>query len=609
MAALPGETQRLHQKRPLWLLSSVLSLCIGLLCYMVASRSVEAEADALFSNLADSTRQNIANHIKSYTDLLRGAASLFRASDEVSRKQFQRYVQHLNLQQNFPGVMNLNYAQAVSETQRPAFEAAMRQRYPAGSDGYPAFAIDPPLSPGARSEYAVLVYIEPIASAPEKFGHDIAIRPAVAAALAHARDSNTICNSGLAVPMPGRPQLTGMSVRLPVYRNDLPTGTVQQRRDAFLGTVGIGFDLALMARSVLAEMPINNVRLTLFDIGTLSRQPLQLPRDASPLFDSVPGGAKAPWWQPAQSNRHLSSTMLIDYNGRVWQALFSVRKSDLYTRLDLFLPWLALLVGFGVSMLLYTLFHTLSSSRWRAVDMANAMTEELRASQLRLQSSHQKLRRLAAHADHIKEEERKRIAREIHDDLGQNLLALRIDTDMLASRTEHSHPRLHARARATLAQIDTTIRSVRQIINDLRPTVLDLGLNAAVEWQAAQFRQRTSIACVVSENHDDIELSDQCATALFRILQESLSNISQHANATGVHIELEKSRDSIALTVSDNGVGAAIEGRNQPGSFGLVGIEERIKLLGGTFHIDSSPGAGMRVHVSVPLAADASRYA
>lgn len=444
MAALPGETQHLPQKRPLWLLSGVLSLCIGLMCYMAASRSVEAEADALFSNLAYSTRQNIANHIKSYTDLLRGAASLFRTSDEVSRQQFQRYVQHLDLRQNFPGVMNLNYAQAVSEAQRPAFEAAMQQRYPAGSDGYPAFAIDPP---GLRQQYAVLVYIEPIASAPEKYGHDIAVRPAVATALAQSRDSNTICNSGLAVPMPGRPQLTGMAMRLPVYRNDMPVTTVQQRRDAFLGTVGIGFDLALMVRGVLAEMPINNVRLTLFDIGTDALEPLALPKDTRPLFDSVPPSAKSPWWQPEQSNHRLSSTMLIDYNGRVWQALFSVRKNNLYTRLDLFLPWLALLVGFGVSMLLYTLFHTLSSSRWRAVDMATAMTEELRASQLRLQSSHQNLRRLAAHADHIKEEERKRIAREIHDDLGQNLLALRIDTDMLASRTERGHPRLHARAR------------------------------------------------------------------------------------------------------------------------------------------------------------------
>jgi signal transduction histidine kinase len=109
--------------------------------------------------------------------------------------------------------------------------------------------------------------------------------------------------------------------------------------------------------------------------------------------------------------------------------------------------------------------------------------------------SHQKLRRLADHAYQIKELERKRIAREIHDDLGQNLLALRIETEFLAGRTNRSHGILHKRARATLLQIDTTIKSVRQIINDLRPTVLDLGLSAAVEWQVNQFQRRTGIRC------------------------------------------------------------------------------------------------------------------
>lgn len=348
-------------------------------------------------------------------------------------------------------------------------------------------------------------------------------------------------------------------------------------------------------------MPVRNVRLTLFDIGTQASEPQPLARDSRPIFDSAQAGRQVPWWQPGGSRKYLSSNMLIDYNGRVWQALFSVRKSDLYTPFETYLPWLALLVGFTGSMLLYTVLHTLASSRLRAIRMATVMTDELRASQLRLQQSHQKLRRLAAHADHIKEEERKRIAREIHDDLGQNLLVLRIDADMLASRTQQRHPRLHARARATLRQIDATIKSVRQIINDLRPTVLDLGVNAAVEWQAAQFRARTGIACEVSESHGDINVSDQCATALFRILQESLSNISQHANASRVQIRLEKYHGNVSLTVSDNGVGAGADGRNKHGSFGLVGIEERIKLLGGTFLIDSSPGAGMSVQVSVPL--------
>ncbi|MDX8123468.1 CHASE domain-containing protein [Janthinobacterium sp. GMG2] len=605
MSSTAGEHPLSAEKRPLWLLGFVMSTMVGLLFYMAASLSIENDASELFNNLARNTQKNIESRVKSYANLLRGTASLFHANEHVSREQFHRYVANIALQQNYPGVMNLNYSQELDETQRAAVEAAMQRDYPPGRDGYPAFAIHPP---APRAHYSVLVYIEPIASAPEKYGYDIASRPLIAEMLAQSRDSGHISNSGVPVPMQGRPQLTGMAMRLPVYRFGMPVDTVEQRRAAYQGSVGIGYDLVTMMRSALADMPVRNVRLTLFDIGPQARAPLDLPHDMRPIFDSTTAGMHAPWWLPGNSGRYLSSTMLIEHNSRVWQALFSVRKSDLYTRFDAFLPWLALLIGFASTMLLYMLFHTLASSRRRAIQMANGMTEELRASQIRLQLSHQKLRRLAAHADQIKEEERKRIAREIHDDLGQNLLVLRIDADMLASRTHRRHPRLNARARSTLEQIDATIKSVRQIINDLRPTVLDLGVNAAVEWQVAQFRQRTGIACEVSESHDDICLSDQCATALFRILQESLSNISQHAHASRVQVKLEKCRDTVSMSISDNGVGAAIDGRNKLGSFGLVGIEERIKLLGGTFYIESSPGAGMSVHVSVPLGADATAF-
>ncbi|WP_235211803.1 CHASE domain-containing protein [Janthinobacterium sp. RA13] len=609
MSSTASEHPLSVEKRPLWLLGFVMSMVVGLLFYMAASLSIESDASEQFNNLARNTQKSIESRTKSYANLLRGTASLFHANAHVSREQFHRYVANLALQQNYPGVMNLNYSQELDETQRAAFEAAMQHDYPPGRDGYPAFAIHPP---APRAHYSVLVYVEPIASAPDKYGYDIASRPLIAETLAQSRDSGNVSNSGMPVPMHGRPQLTAMAMRLPVYRFGMPVATVEQRRAAYQGSVGIGYDLVSMMRSALADMPVRNVRLTVFDIGPQAPEqpdlPLQLPHNMRPIFDSTTAGMHAPWWQPGSSGRYLSSTMLIEHNGRVWQALFSVRKSDLYSRFDAFLPWLALLIGCASTMLLYMLFHTLASSRRRAIQMATGMTEELRASQIRLQLSHQKLRRLAAHADQIKEEERKRIAREIHDDLGQNLLVLRIDADMLASRTQRRHPRLNARARSTLEQIDATIKSVRQIINDLRPTVLDLGVNAAVEWQVAQFRQRTGIACEVNESHDDICLSDQCATALFRILQESLSNISQHANASRVQVKLEKCRDTVSMSISDNGVGAAIDGRNKLGSFGLVGIEERIKLLGGTFYIESSPGAGMSVHVSVPLGADATAF-
>jgi signal transduction histidine kinase len=260
-----------------------------------------------------------------------------------------------------------------------------------------------------------------------------------------------------------------------------------------------------------------------------------------------------------------------------------------------------MLCGFIGSLLFYLLFHTLSSSRLRAIKMAKAMTKELRDSQAKLQQSHHKLRRLAAHADQIKEQERKRIAREIHDDLGQNLLVLRIETDMLATRTRHRHPRLHTRAKSTLAQIDSTIKSVRHIINDLRPNVLDLGLNAAVEWQIAQFRQRSGMVCELIEHQTDIHIDDRCATAFFRVLQESLSNILQHAHASLVRVELRQSGGMLSMTISDNGVGMRAGSYNKTGSFGLVGIEERISLLGGISSISASPNGGTIVSISVPV--------
>lgn len=252
-------------------------------------------------------------------------------------------------------------------------------------------------------------------------------------------------------------------------------------------------------------------------------------------------------------------------------------------------------------MLIFLLFYTLASSRRRAIHMAAAMTRELRDSQAKLQSSHATLRRLAAHADRIKEGERKRIAREIHDDLGQNLLALRIEADLLTVATKGRHPRLNARARLTLAQIDATIKSVRHIINDLRPAVLDLGLSAAVQWQIAQFRQRSGMACELIEPPGDISMEDHCATAFFRILQESLSNIARHAKASSVRVELRQQGGMLTMTVSDNGVGLLDHSRNKAGSFGLVGIEERITILGGQCSISGSLAAGTTVTVSVPL--------
>jgi PAS domain S-box-containing protein len=218
-----------------------------------------------------------------------------------------------------------------------------------------------------------------------------------------------------------------------------------------------------------------------------------------------------------------------------------------------------------------------------------------------LQHSKQMLRHLVSYQERVREDERKRIAREIHDDLGQNLLALRLDVSMLHTRTERAHPKLNKRVSAALDQIDATMRAVRSTINNLRPTALDLGLNAAIEWQVQDFQRRSGIACELSM--DELDLDDTRDTALFRILQESLTNVIRHAQASRVHIDLRKEGNSIYMRVADDGIGIYPDCRRKANSFGLVGIEERVSALGGGLVIDSDQDKGTALIISIPLPA------
>lgn len=577
---------------PQWWPGLLLSLGAGVLFYGAAARSIETDARQRFSNHARTAQFSIASRIKTYSDVLRAAASFFQASDYTSRNSFQRFVRGLDLGHNFPAIDNINFAQHVRDGERDGFERAMRDS-DARLEGYPDFTL---LPAGRRPSYEILTLLEPIAGFGEKYGNDIAAKPHVATVLAHSRDTGEIASSGRPIGILARPTGADLGMRLPVYQRDMPIDTVAQRRAAYIGSVGIGFSVPRLLQGALDEMPVPNVRLQLYDVGRRAADGTTTLGDTRQLlFDSVATGRVD---VPADTFQHM---LPIDFNGRIWTAYFSAPKAALYSRFDAYLPWLAGLAGSVSCLLLYALFHTLASSRKRALKIAHAMTRELRDSQAKLQLSHQRLRRLAAHADQIKEEERKRIAREIHDDLGQNLLALRIEADILATRTAKRHPYLHARAKYTLNQIDNTIKSVRHIINDLRPNVLDLGLNAAVEWQVAQFRKRSGIDCELIEHGGDVDIDDRCATAFFRVLQESLSNICQHARATQVKVELHQQQGLLQMSITDNGVGLQAASRNKNGSFGLVGIEERINLLGGTCAISSVPDGGTTITVSVPV--------
>jgi signal transduction histidine kinase len=591
MHSLPSDIKSLSMgKRAFWT-GALLSSIVGLLFYGATANTIERDAQARFNNMARGVQTTINGRVKSYSDVLRGSASLFQSSNDLTREQFYRYVKGLSLEQEFPGIETINFARYFTDAERAAFEQTMRA-------DYPPFTITPP---GRRPTYTVITYMEPMAGWANRIGIDFTAGGEVAS-LNVSRDTGQVSASGRPLAnLPG-PKRTGLAMRLPIYRSNMPANTVEERRAAYIGTVGIGFNVQKLIEGVLDQMPVPGVRLTLMDIGRRNGNTLEYTTEPSlVLFDSVvkPGMKPPPIARPDRGT--FVSSLPVGYNRRLWDAHFSIAKTNLYTGFDAYVPWLAMMAGFVSTMLLYVLFHTLTAARRTAVALAEGMTKELRASEHNLQRMNENLRRLSAHAENIKEEERRRIAREIHDDLGQNLLALRIEADILCARTGDRHPRLHARARATVNQIDATIKSVRQIINDLRPNVLDLGLNAAVDWQIAEFRRRTGLECDLTETHQDIPVSDHCATALFRILQESLSNILRHANATRVQVVLRVERDWIWMSVGDNGIGFHPQGRHKTGSFGLVGIEERINILGGTCEIHSDPGSGTTIRVAVPL--------
>ena len=566
-----------------------LSIAVGLSLYLATASSIEKDSEARFFGYANTAANTIAARVKSHNDVLRSTAALFQSSYPVSRVQFNDFVTSLGLPKNFPAIESINYAAYVTDRDRDSFERRMRADPPPAGAPAPLeeFGIFPP---GRRPHYYVLTLVLP-AKYKGSVGVDMAIDPFRLGILLRGRDTGQLVTSGLPIRRLSAVGGTSIGVRLAVYARHMPLTSVEQRRRAYLGAVGTALSVEALVNGVIDEMPVKNARMTLVDRepGRLGQRRLLVDTAAAapPSFTARP--------------RQFTRTLPIDFNGRQWEATFTAYARDMYSPFEQYIAWLALLAGMIATLLLYALFDSLTSSRLRAIRLARGMTRELRDSKTKLQASHENLRQLAAHADSIKESERTRIAREIHDDLGQNLLVLRIDATMLAARTKGRQIRLHERAADTVLHIDGCIKSVRQIINNLRPNVLDLGLSAAVELQLGEFERRTGLKCELIDDSDDLAFHEQVSTGFLRILQESLSNIVRHAHATSARVVLRSTDGAFSMTISDDGVGLPQSGCYRPGSFGLIGIEERVGLFGGSCTMSSAQGGGAVIVVSVPL--------
>jgi PAS domain S-box-containing protein len=231
------------------------------------------------------------------------------------------------------------------------------------------------------------------------------------------------------------------------------------------------------------------------------------------------------------------------------------------------------------------------------------ITERRRAEQ-EIKRSQQELRGLSKAANEALEAERRRTARELHDELGQSLTALKMDLESLRSALPPDQPELEERALAMHALLDGTIAATRRIAADLRPLMLDdLGLAAALDWLTHNFSKHTGIATDLVIDDTVAQVPEPIASALYRITQESLTNVAKYAQASAAEIRLERDGDWVQLLVRDNGRGIAASDKDKRGTFGLLGIRERVTLLGGEVAIQGAPGQGSEVRARIPLTA------
>jgi len=263
----------------------------------------------------------------------------------------------------------------------------------------------------------------------------------------------------------------------------------------------------------------------------------------------------------------------------------------------------------GAELLARIRCHVAISSLRRNLTERNARMEReivaRREAEAELQRSREMVRMLGAHNARSLEQERMRVSRELHDEMGQQLAALRMEVAVLRQRTRSGDAPGVAAFDMLLERVDGLVSSVRGVVAQLRPTALDGGLIPAIEWLAAEFRRHTHLPCLVQISGSARAPKADAATMVFRIAQESLNNIRRHAQATQVTLRLQLDEAGCALTVSDDGIGFDV--REQSHGYGLLGMEERARALGGGLEIESAPGQGttvrLRMHHAPPGAA------
>lgn len=579
---------------PLCVLAVGVALSLALFAYLRGD--IARDAQLRFERQAADAKHVIERRLQSYVGVTYGLKALFAARDSVSRAEFQQYVASLDLARNYPGFIQLNYAQHIRGAEKSRLEDQVRRDTSLDPRGYPRFAVRPP---GERPEYHVLIYIAPMEGNEFSFGVDIIASAPQAKVVGRHRDSGELFSSGRLLNA-GKDGSVGLAMRLAVYRNGAPVDTVEQRRAAFIGSVGAGYNVRKLMAGVLDNTTMTAMRYRLYDAGPVGEYSARAP---ILLYDSVQTAPGAPRddFVVAGSGQTFEAVLPLELANRRWELHFDAPASVFLKRTDGELTWLSLLGGLLCSVLLFTVVFSFASARERAI----ALAEEISARAVEAQRANAaQIRDLLRRLVFAQETERRRVSADLHDLVGQSLSVLGMGIETIRGLAAGGLPK---KADATFDEMSRllkeTMGSVREVMADLRPPLLDdYGLYAAIEWHARQMEARTGLRIEVGGARLEPRPPAEVEVALFRIAQEALINVAKHAGASHARVSLLREAGQVRLVVEDNGRGiapAANDAESQ--GWGMAVMRERAAAVGGAMSVESTgPGTRVVVEVAAP---------
>jgi len=431
------------------------------------------------------------------------------------------------------------------------------------------------------------------------FGLDIRTIGLSGRALDNLRDSTSIISSGRLLNV-GRETFVGLAMRLPIFRSGMPLDTPEQRRAAFIGSVGAGYNVRKLMADVLDDTTMTFMRYRLFDAGPVGVTPSAQP---TLLYDSAQRGPGAPRedFAVAGEKPAFKTVLPLELASRNWELHFSAPMSAYLSRMDGELPWMALLAGLLLSVLLFAVVLTLASARERAMALAEEISARAVAAQ---RANAAQIRHLLRRLVFAQETERRRFSADLHDLVGQSLSVLGMGIETLRGLLSGNVPK---KADATFDEMSRLLRetmgSVREVMADLRPPLLDdYGLYAAIEWHARQMQTRTGLSIEVGGSRLEPRPPAEVEVALFRIAQEALTNVAKHAGASRARVSLSREAGRVRLVVEDNGRGIAPAANDSESiGWGMAVMRERAAAVGGAMQVAASaPGTRIVVEVAAP---------